>query len=158
MRTVELLLSAELEASVRRLWHRLHAAGLPSLATHSHPTNRPHLTLVAAASVGRVPEFALPLPVTLGRVRMLGRALVREVVATDELRAVQAAVWDSATEPGPMYSPGAWLPHVSLALNVRADLRPAALALLDGLPAATGKLVAARGYDSATRTATVLVA
>ncbi|MEV6495601.1 2'-5' RNA ligase family protein, partial [Actinoplanes sp. NPDC051633] len=127
MHTVELLLSDDLETAVRSLWHRLHAAGLPSLATHTHPTNRPHLTLVAAESVPQHLDFGLPLPVTLGGVRMLGKALVREVVASCELRTLQAAVWQSCSGANPLHVPGAWLPHVSLALNVRADRRAAAL-------------------------------
>ncbi|WP_243422237.1 hypothetical protein [Micromonospora globispora] len=47
MRTVELLCSPELEEAVRAAWERLAAAGLPSLARNTHPTNRPHLTLAA---------------------------------------------------------------------------------------------------------------
>ncbi|MEW2332379.1 hypothetical protein AB0880_31820 [Micromonospora chersina] len=73
MRTVELLCSPELDEAVRAAWDRLVAAGLPSLARNTHPTNRPHLTL---ASVDEFPagaeqrladlcDAALPLPARL---------------------------------------------------------------------------------------------
>lgn len=42
--TVELLLDPRLEDGVRDLWDRLRDAGLPSLAAHPHPTNRPQFT------------------------------------------------------------------------------------------------------------------
>ncbi len=48
MRTVELLLDPGLDQGVRDLWDRLRDAGLPSLAAHPHPTNRPHLTVITA--------------------------------------------------------------------------------------------------------------
>jgi hypothetical protein len=48
VRTVEVVGDAALDAAVRDVWRRLHAAGLPSLATHPHPTNRPHVTLASA--------------------------------------------------------------------------------------------------------------
>lgn len=150
MHTVELLLDAGLEAGVRDLWSRLRDAGLPSLATHPHPTNRPHLTVVNAASIAGLPRLPLPLAAELGPVRMLGRALVREVTPTPELRDLHAAVCDVVPEPWP--PPAEWVPHVSLALKVPLDRRDAALALLGEVPRARGRFVAARSYDSRTRT------
>ena len=85
---------------------------------------------------------------------MLGRALVREVVATPELRALQEAVWQAVGAVNPLHTPDSWVPHVSLALNVPADRRPTALSLLEALQPAQGHLVAARTYDSETRTVT----
>jgi hypothetical protein len=153
--TVELLFDPVLEASVRDLWDRLHAAGLPSLATHRHPTNRPHVTLTAAASLAGLPVLALPAPVTvLPGVRMLGRALVREIAAAPALRTTHAAVWRAIGGENPLYAPETWTPHVSLALKVPEDKRSAAVALLAGLPSVTGQFVAARSYDTETRTVT----
>ena len=77
MHTVELLPDEELTRGVRELWALLRDAGLPSLATHQHPTNRPHFTVITAASLDGLPPLPLPLTATLGPVRMLGRALVR---------------------------------------------------------------------------------
>lgn len=132
MHTVELLLDPELEQGVRDLWRRLHEAGLPSLATHRHPTNRPHLTLEKRESLAGVVLPALPIPVELGPARMLGRTLIRGV------RGVRLE--------------GLTVPHVSLALRVPEDEQPAALTLLADLPPARGHLVAARSYDTLTRT------
>ena len=80
------------------------AAGLPSLARNTHPTNRPHLTL---ASVDEFPPgaeqrladlcaAALPLPARLQRVEVLdGSApLVWLVRPVPELVALHGAVWD----------------------------------------------------------------
>jgi hypothetical protein len=154
MRTVELLLDPVLEDAVRLLWARLHDAGLPSLATHRHPTNRPHLTLLTAASLGELPGLPLPVPAVLGPARMLGRALVLEVEAGRALRDLRAAVWRSAAEPWP--APDEWVPHVSLALNVPAARRDEALGALSGQPVRRGAFAAARSYDTATRTVTGL--
>jgi hypothetical protein len=141
--TVELLLDEALEAGVVALWDRLHAAGLPSLATHRHPTNRPHLTLLTTAFLAGLPALPLPIEAELGAVRMLGRALVRTVPPTGPLEAVRALA-------GP--SPGEWVPHVSLALRVPEELRGAALDLLVDEPPVRGWFVAVRSYDTVTRT------
>ncbi|MET0425115.1 MAG: 2'-5' RNA ligase family protein [Actinoplanes sp.] len=146
MRTVELLLDQELEATVRDLWRRLSDAGLPSLAQHPHPTNRPHLTLITAASL---PPFDPPMPIAaeLGPVRRLGRALVLAVTPTPELRDLQATLWSSLAGQDPWPAPADWVPHVSLALKFPPDRRVE-------LPAnpARGHFVAARSYDTQNRT------
>jgi hypothetical protein len=93
MHTIELLLDPVLEAGVRELWDLLRDAGLSSLAAHPHPTNRPHLTVLTAASLAGFPPPALPIPAELGPVRFLGRALVREVTPTAGLRGLHARTW-----------------------------------------------------------------
>jgi hypothetical protein len=152
MRTVELLLDPRLEHGVRDLWNRLHDAGLPSLATHRHPTNRPHLTVLTATSLTGLPPLPLPVTAELGPVRMLGRSLVREVTSTPELRRIHADIWSALPGADPWPTPPDWIPHVSLALNVPADLREPALRLLATVPAETGQFVAGRSYDTGTRT------
>ncbi|WP_239166749.1 2'-5' RNA ligase family protein [Actinoplanes italicus] len=149
--TIELLLDDRLESAVRDLWESLHAAGLRSLATHRHPTNRPHITLVTTGSLDDLPGLDLPLPVTLGPVHLLGRALVRPA-ESPELRLLHALVWRSAGSINPLYEPSAWVPHVSLALNLPVPQRSDALALLAGLPPLSGHCVAARSYDTEART------
>jgi hypothetical protein len=152
--TVELLFDPATEASVRDLWARLHVARLPSLATHRHPTNRPHVTLTTAASLAGLPVLALPASVTLlPGVRMLGRALVREIAAAPALTETHAAVHRAV---GGHRAPGDWIPHVSLALRVPEDNQAAALALLADLPQLTGTFSAARSYDTERRTVTPL--
>ncbi|BCY12130.1 2'-5' RNA ligase family protein [Actinoplanes sp. L3-i22] len=152
MRTVELLLDQEQDFAVRREWALLRDAGLPSLADHGHPTNRPHLTVVRAASLDGLPELTLPLVAELGPVRRLGRALVRPVTPTAELRDLHSRVWSAL--PGAWPPPGEWFPHVSLALRAPGDM-------LDRLPAEIGRpdsrecsFVAARSYDTEARTVT----
>ncbi|WFF05472.1 2'-5' RNA ligase family protein [Micromonospora sp. WMMD1076] len=168
MRTVELLCSPELEAAVRAAWDRLAAAGLPSLARNTHPTNRPHLTL---ASVEEFPpgaeqrladlcDAALPLPVRLGRVAVLdGSApLVWLVRPTPQLVALHGAVWDVLAEASGGHSwhlPGRWVPHLSLALRFGAADRRRARAVAGGHPPA-GSFVGARSYDGDTRTVSEL--
>ncbi|MFI5934459.1 2'-5' RNA ligase family protein [Actinoplanes sp. NPDC051494] len=152
MRTVELLLDTRLEAVVRDLWRRLRDAGLPSLATHPHPTNRPHLTLLTATSLAGLPAPLLPLAAELGPVRMLGRALILGVQPTDVLRSMHARTWSALSGMQPWPSPEQWVPHVSLALKVPADRQAQALDLLSAVPVEHGHFVSARSYDTATRT------
>jgi hypothetical protein len=152
MHTVELLFDQDLESSVRALWARLHDAGLPSLATHTHPTNRPHLTVISAASLTGLPPLKLPQTAELGPVRLLGRAVVREVRPTPELRDLYHQVWTSLMGADPWPPPAEWIPHVSLALRVHPDQHEAVLDALGDLPPARGSFAAARSYDSGTRT------
>ncbi|MGK5740867.1 2'-5' RNA ligase family protein [Micromonospora sp. URMC 103] len=164
MRTVELLCSADLDATVRAAWDRLAAAGLPSLARNVHPTNRPHLTMAAvdafpAGADDRLADLldaALPLAVRVDQVAVLdGSApLVWLLRPTPELMALHGAVWDVLGEaPGahPWHQPGRWVPHLSLALRFRDADRRAARAVVGGDRPA-GSLVAARSYDGVTRT------
>ncbi|MFC8300674.1 2'-5' RNA ligase family protein [Micromonospora orduensis] len=168
MRTVELVCSPGLDAAVRAVWARLAAAGLPSLARNTHPTNRPHLTLAAVDGFPSGAEHrlaglfdaALPVPVTLERVVVLdGSApLVWLVRPTPALTALHAAVWDvlaDAEGQRPWHAPGAWVPHLSLALRFRnADLRMARAVAGGQRP--TGAFTAARSYDGTDRTVTPL--
>ncbi|MGI5520745.1 2'-5' RNA ligase family protein [Micromonospora sp. CA-259024] len=168
MRTVELVCSPGLEVAVRAVWDRLAAAGLPSLARNIHPTNRPHLTLAAVDEfplgverrLAELFDAALPVPVTLDRVVVLdGSApLVWLVRSTPALTALHTAVWDvlaSADGHRAWHAPGAWVPHLSLALRFRnADLRLARAVAGGQRP--TGAFVAARSYDGTDRTVTTL--
>ncbi|MET8042823.1 2'-5' RNA ligase family protein [Micromonospora sp. NPDC005215] len=168
MRTVELLCSPGLETAVRAVWQRLAAAGLPSLARNIHPTNRPHLTLAAVDEfppgverrLAELFDAALPVPVALDRVVVLdGSApLVWLVRPTPALTRLHAAVWDVLAEADghrPWHAPGAWVPHLSLALRFRdADLRVARAVAGGQRP--TGHFDAARSYDGTDRTVTPL--
>ncbi|SNY66049.1 2'-5' RNA ligase superfamily protein [Paractinoplanes atraurantiacus] len=136
------------------MWFRLKQAGLPSLATHGHASNRPHLTVATAASLAGLSGVELPLRAELGAVRSLGRAVVWEVRPTAELRELQARVWEALDEAWP--PPQEWVPHVSLALRVPAGQHEAVPAALGDLPRAAGFFVAARSYDTATRVVTDL--
>ncbi|GAB3179199.1 2'-5' RNA ligase superfamily protein [Micromonospora palomenae] len=168
MRTVELLCSPPLEQAVRAAWDRLAAAGLPSLARNTHPSNRPHLTLASveafppggAERLADLFDAALPQPVRLDRVEVLdGSApLVWLVRPTPELTALHAAVWDvlaGADGQNPWHAPGRWIPHLSLALRFRDNDRRLARALAC-VDRPAGEFVAARSYDGDTRTVSPL--
>lgn len=156
MRTVELLPDDRLDAHVRALWWRLREAGLPSLAGHPHPTNRPHLTVVTAPALDGPLPLALPVAAGLGAARWLGRALVLEVTAPAQLRAIQAGCWSALADAWP--GPGEWVPHVSLALKVPPARRDRALEVLGDVRPVRGWFTAARSYDTRTRTVTALPA
>jgi 2'-5' RNA ligase len=146
--TVELLLDDELDDAVRAVWDRLAAAGLKSLALHPHPTNRPHVTLATGPYPPAGLDLPLPLPVTLdGTVLFEGRTgmLAWRVVPSPELLAVQAAVWRAMGDENPLHEPGRWVPHVSLARRVRPGFAAE-------VGVRHGRLVAARSYDTETRT------
>ncbi|MET9255385.1 2'-5' RNA ligase family protein [Streptomyces sp. NPDC003717] len=173
MRTVELLVDEETEERVREVWRRLGAAGLPSLASHRHPTNRPHLTL--ATTTREIPPAtwydlssvltALPLPLALtGVLRFSGRTevLAWRVAAEAGLAALHRRVWtvlhgDDASGANPLHAPGAWTPHLTLG-RTRGGTSPWPE---ERLPAELseawrGTFTGARSYDSATRTVTPL--
>ncbi|GAA3350448.1 hypothetical protein GCM10020358_76410 [Amorphoplanes nipponensis] len=159
MHTVELTVDPALDGLVRSVWQRLHAAGLPSLATHQHPTNRPHLTLAAAERL--TPEITtalagLPVEAELDGLIFFERAVAWRVVPTDALRDLHARVWHALPDGdrNPQHAPGSWVPHVSLALRTRDQSRYAGV--LRDLPVARGSFAQARTYDSGTRVVTAL--
>lgn len=161
--SIELLLDADAEAAVRAEWDALAAAGLSSMAPHTSPSNRPHVTLLARR--GGVPHLlalpdALPLPLVLGAPMLFGdgdrRILVRSVVPSAALLALHASVRDAAGADGDVehMAPGTWTPHVTLARRLRlADLERA-LPLIGGPLPCEG--VALRRWDAGTRTVTPL--
>jgi len=163
VRTVELLGDDGLDRAVRAAWRRLDEAGLPSLARHGHPTNRPHLTLASAeefppGAAAAIADAlgALPIGVRLGGLRFFGgRAgvLAWEVRGGDALRELQAQIWTAlgSLDPNPLHEPGAWIPHVSLARRLRPDQVTLATQVV-GEEAVAGTFSGARSYDSTTRT------
>lgn len=175
MRTIELLPDPVSCRLVREAWERLAAAGLPSLAGHRHPTNRPHLTLATCddlpapvwtrlAAVLSVPPP--PLRVTaLHRYEGRVRVLVWRLDPDPALLAVHGAVWRALTgtpETGrlnPLHRPGSWDPHLTLARsrNPAQDWTGAGHVLADTCPG-PGTFTAARSYDSSTRTTRPLAA
>ncbi|MDG9703243.1 2'-5' RNA ligase family protein [Streptomyces sp. DH37] len=175
MRTVELLPDDAADRAVRRAWRRLAAAGMPSQEAHTHPTNRPHLTLATAdalpeAARDEVAEALDALPVGLcleGLLRFPGRTrvLAWAVRPDPELLRLHGAVWRAlASSPGagamnPLHAPGRWIPHITLGRSRRPawdlpdqELLPAGLR-----GPVRGRLTGARSYDSATRTIEDLV-
>ncbi|MER7490302.1 2'-5' RNA ligase family protein [Streptomyces sp. NPDC126497] len=168
MRTVELLPDTATETYVREVWRVMAAAGLPSLAAHRHPTNRPHVTLAtcedlppsAGEELAALLDGGLPVPFRLdGLLRFDGRtrALAWRVTEDAEVLELHRRVWEvlaaTAGRLNPLHAPGRWIPHVTLARSRRASahwpdrLLPAALR-----EPREAAFTGARSYDSVTRT------
>ncbi|MEU6384149.1 2'-5' RNA ligase family protein [Streptomyces bauhiniae] len=164
MRTVELLPDEATEARVRRVWGRLAELGMPSLAGHRHPTNRPHLTLTTASELpwDARPSLAavlsaLPLPLRLaGTLRFEGRTSVLAwgVVPDAGLAALQRQVWELLPGAGnPLFEPENWVPHLSLGRTRSGpDAWPTPLLPAELSEPWEGAFVSARSYDSELRT------
>ncbi len=124
------------EAAIKATWGKLEAAGLPSLATHSHRKHRPHVTLVVAERIetarlqgARDRLSAIHLDVTLYSPAVFQRSgvLYLSVVPTPALlrlhEEVHTALRGSLVEPWDLYSVGSWVPHCTLAQELtRAQL------------------------------------
>jgi len=109
--TVELLLDEATERAVRAEWQALAAAGLSSLAAHTAPSNRPHVTLLVRPELGpfAVTERAA-FPVVLGAPLLFGsgdrRVLARSVLPSRELLELHAAVHAAAGPGAPRVGSG----------------------------------------------------
>lgn len=164
--SIELLLDEASDARVRADWRALADAGLSSLGAHTSPSNSPHITLLARASL-KVPaaafaEAAAALPVTVALVEPVVFAhgdrgvLAWRVDPSEELRALHREV-HAAAGPGedlPHTAAAEWTPHVSLARRLRLAALPDALALLGQPLSGTG--VGLRRWDAASATLTTL--
>ncbi|WP_460446729.1 2'-5' RNA ligase family protein [Angustibacter aerolatus] len=159
--TVELVPDDALEAWVRAGWRALLDADLPSLAAHPSPTNAPHLTLTTTddelpPAVAGLVRGALPLDVALGGpVVLTGRkpAVGWLLAPSEPLAELHDRVVALTGDPWP----GGWLPHVSAALRVPREQVEQVLSVLHRLPPAPpGRFVAARTYDTVTRTVETL--
>lgn len=143
--SVELLLDPDADAAIRRDWAALADAGLPSLAHHRSPTNRPHVTLIAAERIapdadGALAELAARLPMLcrIGAPVVFGRGtvtLVRMVVPSAELLEFHGGVAELVAPhvPSGAYPhtrPGDWTPHVTLCRRLPVDQLAAALDLV----------------------------
>ena len=135
--SVCLLLDDRADRTLRSLWHRLEAVGVPTLLTHTHGHHLPHLTLASLldyelesvrAALGSLPVQP-PEHVVLDALGMFRRsrcwlglaptgALVeRQRVVVEAVRAVGARVHRS-------YEPGAWVPHLTLAPRLHLEQLP----------------------------------
>ncbi|MFI1420847.1 2'-5' RNA ligase family protein [Streptomyces sp. NPDC020731] len=165
---MELLPDTATEMRVREMWRMMAAAGLPSLAEHRHPTNRPHLTLAtceelhppARSELATLLDGGLPAPFRLdgllrfdGRTRVLAWRVAEDVELLELHRRVWEVLASTAAHLNPLHAPGRWIPHVTLARSRRTSARwPDHLlptALCEPREAA---FTGARSYDSTTRT------
>lgn len=160
--SIELVFDGDTEASIRRIWAELAAAGVPSQA----PAARPHVTLVVAERIDpRVDAVLcsvadrLPLSCTLGATLTFGHShgvLARLVVPTVVLLTLHEQVYRLSAPhltPGPLpnATPGAWTPHVTLARRVGPDQLARAQRIAGG-SAVAGRFVGLRRWDGGART------
>lgn len=163
--SLDLTLDPVGDAVVRGCWERLHAAGLASPHGHASTSNRPHVTLAAAAEMsadlaaqaGAAVEPLLPVPVELGEpATFAGRALVLHlpVVVPDGLRTVVDGVRRAAQDPR-VDEP--WAPHVTLVARLALEDLPRALAVVEEEPPGAVVLAGLTWWDPQARTVTRLV-
>ncbi|WP_461190258.1 2'-5' RNA ligase family protein [Arthrobacter sp. Z4-13] len=164
MRSIELTFGESTDSSIRTDWARLREAGLPSLATHTSPSNRPHITLAAGNTLDAgfaMPELwdGLPLDITFSGFVVFPAGpgkyvLARLVVPAAGLLQLHARLHQQCTGAFANTLPDAWTPHVTLAHRIPGHLLGTALAILD--VQADGQCIEARQWDSSTRTTTSL--
>ena len=163
MRSVELTFGEPTDSSIRADWARLSAAGLPSLATHTSPSNRPHITLAAGNTldVGPVHDLwgTLPLDVRFSGLVVFPAGqgkyvLARLVVPAAGLLELHARLHQQCAGAFENTLPDAWTPHVTLARRISGQLLGPAMDALDMQP--EGRCVEARLWDSSSRTTTAL--
>lgn len=164
MHSVELTFEESTDSLIRTDWTRLAEAGLPSLATHSSPSNRPHITLAAGHNLEIGPGAEdlwdrLPIDVRFSGLVLFpagpGKyALARLVVPSGALLELHSRVHQHCTGALANTLPDAWTPHVTLARRIPGQLLGTAMDTLD--VRAEGRCTDARRWDSTTRTITSL--
>ncbi|HEY1155183.1 MAG TPA: 2'-5' RNA ligase family protein [Arthrobacter sp.] len=143
-------------------WARLEAAGLPSLAAHTSPSNSPHITLAAGADLAAGQEVphpegpwqALPLNITFsGAIVFPAGAgkyvLARAVLLNAPLLDLHGRLHQDLSGALPLTLPGAWTPHVTISRRMPGHQLGTAMDLLD--LRLEGQCTAARLWDSSTR-------
>ncbi len=181
--SVELLFDADNEAVVRAMWQALDDAGLPSQVRVKSPTNRPHITLLAAQRISPEVDDVLrcladrfPVPCAVGAPVVFGghhdpqrrsasamHTLARLIVPSAELLALQEEIYRLSMrhltgEPFPHCRPGHWTAHVTLGRRLTAEQIGAAIRLISGAGNDLGgDIVGLRRWDSDERIDRVLV-
>ena len=179
VQSIELLLDGATEQVLRASWATLAEAGLPSLATHTGDSNRPHVTVAVtdeqgfeAAEAGLRAVFegwdlagaglaaVVGAPVLFGGHRRRW-VLARQIVPSRPLLTLHAAVHRALQLHVPhvpvvaLTRPDAWTPHVTLSRRIDADRLGDALSAMDP-EALRCRFVGARLWDSATKIVTPL--
>lgn len=141
-RGVVLWPDTETSGAIRLIWNALADQGLPSLATMTHRTHRPHLSLMVAddlpvervlATVGRVPRNPISLAIESVGVFPEGvlflACIVNRDLLSEHLRVGQL-VEPLAVRLGPHSRPDHWVPHISLGYPYTTDQLARALPLV----------------------------
>ena len=157
---LELTFDRRADEAIRAQWEQLRAAGLPSMARHTAPTNRPHLTLDARetvppeieASLGPV-ALRLPVELLVGAPLLFHArrrwVLTRHVVMDRALLELHAhALALLGHEADSLTTPGRWVPHVTLARGVTDEQLPVALKLVSTAPPVKAIALRLRRWDS----------
>jgi 2'-5' RNA ligase len=143
-----LLFDARSNRLVRELWSRLEAAGVATLASHTHRRHHPHLSYAvlrswdlaqvqqALSALPAAEPFPLSFHGTLAFPR--GRAALAPAITADvALRQCRTVTALEATgaELHRSYQAGQWVPHVSVATRAQgATLATVVKAVADVLP------------------------
>lgn len=144
--SIELLLDPAGDAGIRAGWRMLDDAGLPSQAHVSSPTNRPHVTLLAAQRISPDVDDVLrgladrfPVPCTVGAMLVFGGqrlTLARLIVPSAELLALHEQVYrlclPYVTQPFAHCRPGHWTAHATLGRRFTTQQAGAAMAVING--------------------------
>jgi len=169
VQSVELLLDARLESTVRHDWEALVEAGVTRRLRRGGEPAVPHITVGVAASIPAHVEDALStidhgvgLELRIGGLLLLGgrsSVLVRLVVPSSPLLDLQATVWNALREcPGvpDTVAPGRWTPHVTLARRVTSSDLSTAVDVLGARTSAEGSVAGMRRWDGDVRRAWAL--
>ena len=169
VQSVELLLDARLESTVRHEWEALIAAGVTRRLRRGGEPAVPHITVGVAASIPARVEDAFQTidhgvgpELRLGGLLLLGgrsSVLVRLVVPSAPLLDLQATVWAALQEcPGvpDTMAPGRWTPHVTLARRVTSSDLSTAVDVLGARTSAEGSVAGMRRWDGDARRAWAL--
>jgi 2'-5' RNA ligase len=162
MRSIEVTFDPMTDAAIRADWAVLADAGLPSLASHTSASNRPHISLAVGPDLDpgdAVALQALPLElrfagyVTFGP-RRGAVVLARAVVVSRGLLEMHAALHATLSGALDITLPDRWTPHVTLARRLTPEQLGQALSVLP--EASTGLMTGARLWDNESRALTTL--
>lgn len=157
------LLDARGERLIRSLWSRLEAAGVPTLATHTHGRHHPHLSYAVLLEwdLDRVREAMASVPeggafaahVQGAVVFPRGRVALAVAVPVDVVRRQQlvaSSVRASGAQLHRHYCPGSWIPHVSVATRAHGALLPVTVTAISDVLPVTLTVASAALVDSST--------
>jgi hypothetical protein len=179
VQSIELLVDEQAEEALLASWRALADAGLPSLASHTGATNRPHVTVAVTDGTGfESAEAAVRavfqgwdlvgtgLAAEVGSPILFGGhkgrwVLARQLVPSRPLLTLHAAVHRSLQLHAPdaplveQTLPDRWTPHVTLARRIDGERLGDALAAVGAEPIPL-RFRSARLWDSTTKSVTPL--
>ncbi|MGI9161527.1 MAG: 2'-5' RNA ligase family protein [Mycobacterium sp.] len=174
--SIEVLLDDRSDEVIRAQWQTLADADLPSQMRVKSPTNRPHITLLAAERISpevdddlRALADWLPVECVVGAALVFGghsSTLARLIVPSARLLDLHAEVCRLTLphitgEPFGHCMPGRWTPHATLGRRFTAEQIGPALAAVqepDGGAADFGaRIVGMRRWDSDQRVDQLLI-